>query len=182
MPDLIAKSPLAGRAPLTLAGVTLAEADLGQITSVAPFRGQDKALGKALKALGLSFPAPNQVSSKGAARLVWTGRDQAFLIGAAPQGLDGLAALTDQSDGWAALRLDGPGAGDVLARLYPLDLRAAAFPRGRVVRAPFTHMSSILMRPGAQSFEMLVFRSMARTAWHEAEAEMRALAARAALG
>ena len=128
MPDLIAKSPLAGRAALTLAGVTLAEADLGQITSVAPFKGQDRALAKALRALGLSFPAPNQVSSKGDVRLVWTGRDQAFLIGAAPQGLDGLAALTDQSDGWAALRLDGPGAGDVLARLYPLDLRVAAFP------------------------------------------------------
>jgi sarcosine oxidase subunit gamma len=181
VPDLIAKSPLAGRAPLTLAGVTLAEADLGQITSVAPFRGQDKALGKALKALGLSFPAPNQVSAAGDARLVWTGRDQAFLIGAAPQGLDGVAALTDQSDGWAALRLDGPGAGDVLARLYPLDLRAVAFPVGRVARAPFNHMSSILLRPGPQTFEMLVFRSMARTAWHEAEAAMRALAARAAL-
>jgi sarcosine oxidase subunit gamma len=172
---------LAGRAALTLAGVTLAEADLGQITSVAPFMGQDRALAKALKALGLSFPAPNQVSSKDDARLVWTGRDQAFLIGAAPQGLDGLAALTDQSDGWAALRLDGPGAGDVLARLYPLDLRAAAFPVGRVARAPLNHMSSILMRPGPQSFEMLVFRSMARTAWHEAEVAMRALAARAAL-
>ena len=173
---------MAGRAALTLAGVTLAEADLGQITSVAPFMGQDKALAGALKALGLSFPAPNQVSSKGGVRLVWTGRDQAFLIGAAPQGLDGLAALTDQSDGWAALRLDGPGAGDVLARLYPLDLRAAAFPVGRVARAPLNHMSSILMRPGPQSFEMLVFRSMARTAWHEAELAMRALAARAALG
>ena len=173
---------MAGRAALTLAGVTLAEADLGQITSVAPFMGQDKALAGALKALGLSFPAPNQVSSKGDARLVWTGRDQAFLIGAAPQGLDGLAALTDQSDGWAALRLDGPGAGDVLARLYPLDLRAAAFPVGRVARAPLNHMSSILMRPGPQSFEMLVFRSMARTAWHEAEVAMRTLAARAALG
>ena len=173
---------MAGRAALTLAGVTLAEADLGQITSVAPFMGQDKALAGALKALGLSFPAPNQVSSKGDVRLVWTGRDQAFLIGAAPQGLNGLAALTDQSDGWAALRLDGPGAGDVLARLYPLDLRAAAFPVGRVARAPLNHMSSILMRPGPQSFEMLVFRSMARTAWHEAEVAMRALAARAALG
>jgi heterotetrameric sarcosine oxidase gamma subunit len=181
VPDLIAKSPLAGRTALTLAGVTLSQADLGQITSVAPFKGQDKALAKALKALGLSFPAPNQVSSTGDARLVWTGRDQAFLIGAAPQGLDGLAALTDQSDGWAALRLDGPGAGDVLARLYPLDLRAAAFPLGRVARAPLNHMSSILMRPGPQSFEVLVFRSMARTAWHEAEAAMRALAARAAL-
>jgi len=181
VPDLIAKSPLAGRAALTLAGVTLAEADLGQITSVAPFKGQDKALAKALKALGLSFPAPNQVSSKGDVRLVWTGRDQAFLIGAAPQGLEGLAALTDQSDGWAALSLDGPGAGDVLARLYPMDLRVAAFPVGRVARAPLNHMSSILMRSGPQSFEILVFRSMARTAWHEAEAAMRALAARAAL-
>jgi heterotetrameric sarcosine oxidase gamma subunit len=182
VPDLIAKTPLAGRAALTLAGVTLAEADPGQITSVAPFKGQDKVLARALKALGLAFPAPNQVSSKGDVRLVWTGRDQAFLIGTPPQGLAGLAALTDQSDGWAALRLDGPEAGDVLARLYPLDLRPAAFPVGQVARAPLNHMSSILMRPGPHSFEILVFRSMARTAWHEAEAAMRALAARAAPG
>jgi sarcosine oxidase subunit gamma len=69
----------------------------------------------------------------------------------------------------------------VLARLHPLDLRASAFPAGHCARAPFNHMSSILIRTGPHVFEVLVFRSMARTAWHEAEAAMTALAARAAL-
>jgi heterotetrameric sarcosine oxidase gamma subunit len=180
VPELIAQTPLAGHAPLTLADVTLAEATLGPITSIAPFRGQARALAKALKPLCLSFPAPNRISTGPAARLVWTGRDQAFLIGTPPpEGLAALAALTDQTDGWAALRLDGPGAPDVLARLYPLDLRIAAFPVGCAVRAPFNHMSSILIRSAPDQFECLVFRSMARTAWHEAELSLRALAARA---
>ena len=40
MPNLIAKSALFGRAPLTLGGTTLAEAQLGPITSVAVFPGK----------------------------------------------------------------------------------------------------------------------------------------------
>ena len=72
MAELIAKTPLAGQEPVTHAGVTLAEVDLGGVTSVAPFVGQDKALAAALKPLGLVFPAPNSVPSKGGARLVWT--------------------------------------------------------------------------------------------------------------
>ena len=181
MPDLIARSPLAARPMLTSGGITLSEIALGPITSIAPFRGQEKALARALKEMGLGFPAPNRVSESARARLVWTARDQAFLIGVAPDGLAAHAALTDQSDGWAALRLDGAGAEAVLARIVPLDLRLAQFPAGHAARTPFNHMSSLLMRRGADTFEILVFRSMARTAWHEIEAAMAALAARAAL-
>lgn len=181
MPDLIARSPLAGRGLLTSGGLTLSEIALGPITSIAPLRGQEKALAKALKTLGLGFPAPNRFSQSAAARLVWTGRDQAFLIGAPPDGLAPFAALTDQSDGWAALRLDGAGAEAVLARIVPLDLRLAQFAPGHALRAPFNHMSSVVMRRSAYTFELLVFRSMARTAWHEVEAAMTAIAARAAL-
>ena len=60
MPNLIAKSALFGRAPLTLGGTTLAEAQLGPITSVAVFPGK---LAKVKKALG-GFPAPNTVMGK----------------------------------------------------------------------------------------------------------------------
>jgi sarcosine oxidase subunit gamma len=42
-------------------------------------------------------------------------------------------------------------------------------------------MSSVLLRTGTDAFEIMVFRSMARTAWHEVEAALTALAARAAL-
>jgi sarcosine oxidase subunit gamma len=179
--DLIAKSPLAGMSPLTKAGVTLSEADPGRITSVAPFDGG--AASKALKSLGLAFPEPNRFSAKEGARLAWTGRGQAFLMGVAPpDGLAEVAALTDQSDGWACLRLHGPGIEAVLARLVPVDVRLAALPVGASIRVPLNHMNAILIRLAPETVELLVFRSMGRTAWHEVEAALSALGARAELG
>jgi heterotetrameric sarcosine oxidase gamma subunit len=182
VPELIAKSAFAGHPPVSRAGTTLAEGHLGPITSVAPFQGQDKAVAKALTPLGLSFPAPNTVSATAAARLVWAGRGQAFLIGvAAPDALSDVAALTDQTDGWACLTLQGPQAVAALMRLVPLDLRTSAFPVGTCLRAGLNHMQAILIRTGEDAFEVLVFRSMARTAWHEVEAALVGLAARADL-
>lgn len=181
MPELIATTPLDGRAPLTLSGTTLAEAVWRPITSVAPLSGQGKALARALKGLGLTFPAPGRFVEAGEARMVWTGRDQAFLIGIAPDGLAPHAALTDQSDGWATLSLAGPMAEATLARIVPIDIRTGSFSPGQTARVPFNHMSSVLMRTGPETFEVMVFRSMARTAWHEAEAALTALAARAAV-
>jgi sarcosine oxidase subunit gamma len=177
VPELIAKSALEGRS-LALGGVTLAEVDTGPITSIAVFPGGAKALAKGLKTLGLSMPAPNSFTEKKGARSVWTGRDQAFLIGVAPPALEG-AALTDQSDGWAALALSGLGAVDVLARLVPLDLRLTACPVGTAVRTQVNHMNAIILRTGDYAFEIMVFRSMARTAWHELETTMAMVAARA---
>ncbi|MGB4908795.1 MAG: sarcosine oxidase subunit gamma, partial [Tabrizicola sp.] len=112
MPELIAKSALEGR-NLTLGTVTLAEVEVGPITSVAVLPGGAKAVAKGLKTLGLAMPEPNSFAEKKGARIVWTGRDQAFLTGVEPPALEG-AALTDQSDGWAALALTGAGAVDVL--------------------------------------------------------------------
>lgn len=179
MPDLIAKTPCAGLPlPVTHAGVTLEEWLPGPITSVAPFAGQDKAVVKALKSLGLAFPAPNGMAQSGTARIVWTGRGQAFVTGAAMPATTA-AALTDQSDGWAGLRLTGAAAAVVLARLVPLDLRAMA--PGTAARSLLGHMPLVLMRPDADRFEMLVFRSMARSAVHELETAMAGLAGRAGL-
>lgn len=180
MPDLIAK-PALGRAPLSRAGLTLAEGEPGRITSVAPYPGQGAAVSAALAPLGLAFPGPNESLSAGAARLLWTGREQAFLLGAEPPaGLDAHATLTDQSDGWACLSLTGAGADQALMRLVPVDLRLVAFPVGRCIRAPLNHMNMILTRTEA-GFEIFVFRSMARTAWHEIDEVMAVLEARASL-
>jgi heterotetrameric sarcosine oxidase gamma subunit len=177
VPDLIAKSPLDGHAPLTFGGVTLAEVGVGPITSVAVHRDGAKTVAKALKPLGLTFPAPNSFAEAKDARIVWTGRDQAFLIGVAAPNLPG-AAVTDQSDGWAVLGLRGVGAVDTLARLVPLDLRLPAFPVGKAARTQVNHMNAILLRTGDYDFEIMVFRSMAATAWHEVAAAMQVLAAR----
>ncbi|MCU0802787.1 MAG: sarcosine oxidase subunit gamma [Rhodobacteraceae bacterium] len=180
MREIIAKLPL-GHAHISHGTVTLAELALPRLTSVAPFVGQDKAVAKALKSMGLTFPNSNSVSqSKGEGALIWTGRNQAFLLAADPTPLQGLAALTDQSDGWCGLTLTGAGATDVLLRLVPVDLRLSALPAGACIRTGLSHMNLILWRNAPEAFTLLVFRSMARTAWHEVEEAMRAVAARAA--
>ena len=178
MPDLIAKSALSGQAPITLAGTTLEEAHLGQITSIACFPGCKTKVAKKLVSLKLgSFPEPNKVSQN----LIWTGPDQAFLLGTSAPDLTGLAATTDQSGAWAALRLTGPAAEAALMRLYPLDLRLTHFAPNTCARAPLGHMQSVLIRDETR-FVILIFRSMARTAWHEIEAALHAMQARATAG
>lgn len=171
MPDLIAKSALDGRS-LTLAGTTLAEAAIGALTSIAPFPGQTDATAAAL---GHAFPAPNTTCGP----LMWTGRDQAFLMGTPPD-LTGVAACTDQTGGWTALRLTGPHAADALMRIAPIDLRAHSFPPGTCTRTALNHMAAIILRD-ADGYLILTFRSMAETAWHELETALRALAAREGL-
>jgi sarcosine oxidase subunit gamma len=176
--ELIATSATEGLVPVSHGRFTLADAGLARITSVAPFNGGEPAVTAALgTALGLGFPAPNTTQASGAARIVWTGRGQAFLMNADPTGLEGLAALTDQTDAWAALRLAGAGADQVLARLVPLDLRPAVFAEGAAARSALGHMMAVIWREG-DGFVILVMRSMARTAVHEIAAAMSAVAAR----
>jgi sarcosine oxidase subunit gamma len=152
---------------------------MGRILSVAPYPGCEAAVADHLG----GFPAPEETLAVGKGRLVWAGREQAFLFDAGDndgdlsERLAGLAAVTDQSDGWAGLRLSGANAEEVLARLVPLDL--ALMPAGRSARSLLGHMPLLLIRDAA-GFELWSFRSMAGTMLHEVGAAMRAVAARSA--
>ncbi|MGL4278877.1 MAG: sarcosine oxidase subunit gamma, partial [Albidovulum sp.] len=108
MASLIEISACEGLLPKIAGGMVLSELPFARVTSVAPFRGKLRALGAALKEMGLGWPGPGQSRYSGAAAILWSGMDQAFLIGADPAPLQGLAALTEQSDGWARMRLKGP--------------------------------------------------------------------------
>ena len=179
MASLIAKSPCAGLVPVEVAGATLTEWAPEAITSVAPFKGQDEAVSAALKeALGAGLPMPGRAMGKESARVLWSGLGQALVLGPRVE-LPG-AAVTDQSDAWACLVLEGPEARAVLARLCPLDLRPEAFRRGHVARSLLGHMNAVLHRAGAERYELLVFRSMARTAVHELSEAMTSVAAQSA--
>lgn len=178
MANLLATAPLGYMKPTVLAQTTLAQMDWAQITSIAPFAGREGDVTAALGALGLGFPAPNTFVCSGAACIAWTGRAQAFLIGADCPDLGDAAAITDQSDAWARMTLSGPAAVDVLARYVPVDLRLSALPVGAAIRSQLYHVPLCLMRSGADAFELLVFRSMAQTAWHEMETALKAIAAR----
>ncbi len=177
MPDLIAK-PALGRAPMTMAATTLAEAAWTRITSIAPFPGQAGSISAALAPLDLSFPPANRFVQSAFGRIAWSGREQAFLFGPeAPPNL--AAAVTDQSDAWVMLDLTGPQAQAVLARLVPLDLRAAT--PGMAFRTALNHMPLLVMVDHAQVFRLLTFRSMARTAWHELQDALSGIDARLGL-
>ena len=181
MASLIEKSACDGLLPISIGGLTLTQAPPARIASVAPFNGREKAVVAALKALGLAWPAPGRCLAKGDAAILWSGRGQAFLLNGDTAGLAGIAAVTDQTDGWAALRLSGPGHADALARLVPLDLRPAAFPPGSTARSGLGHMMAVFRRLSPDAVEIMVFRSMAATAVHEITVAMQSVTARHAI-
>lgn len=162
---------------MTHGGVVLSESSAGPLTSVAPFAGQAEEVSRAMRdRLGFAFPAPNRFERSASGMAVWTGPGQALVLGVSVD-LEG-AALTDQTDAWAHLVLEGGGAAEVLARLVPLDLRDAVFAEGHAARTLLFHMTATLMRTGAERWEILVFRSMAQSAVHDLTWAMRGVAGR----
>ena len=160
--------------PLETGGCRLSALVPGPITAVAPFPGQAGAVAERLG----GFPAPGEALEVAAGQLVWAGRETAFLFGAAPD-LSGLAAVTEQSDGWGGLRLTGEGAAEVLARLVPIDLQAMAPPAS--VRTLLNHMPLLLICAGKEDWQLWSYRSMAGTMVEELSEAMRNVAARATL-
>ena len=175
MVKLITKTPCDGLLPITIGVVTLAESDPVRITSISPLNGQQKAVSDALKAAyGTAFPSPNRTTAKGEARLIWSGRGQGLMLGVVPD-VKG-AAITDQSDAWCCVEIAGAGVEDVLARVTPIDTRAMK--RGHTARTLVQHVSVILTRTGADRFEVMAMRSMAKTLVHDLERAMSGVAAR----
>lgn len=184
MAELIATSPARGLTPVRIGTVTLTEAPQAPVWAILPFRGKAKALDAALKkAHGLTFPEPGVCHEAKGLRLAWSGLDQAFLIGSVPdKSLGQHAALIDQSDAWTHLGIEGAAVRDVLARLVPIDLSPAACPKGSARRTLLGHMPTLILHPGGDRFELMVFRSMAHSAVHDLTLAMTAVAARQARG
>ena len=169
-----------GLLPMTAGELRLSAAVPERMTSLAPYKGQAAALSQAMQAAhGVGWPKPGRMTGRKGARAMWFGREMALLIGPEPDpGLAAHAALADQSDAWAVLALEGPGAVEVLARLCPLDLRDHVFKRGHVARTEVAHMAGAIARMGDENWRIMVFRSMAGTLIHEVETAMRRVAAR----
>lgn len=172
MAELFETAPFAGlNLPLAMGTCRISALPMGPIASVAPYPGRAAEVAARLG----GFPAPGQMLATPWGRLAWAGRETAFLFGAAPD-LAGLAAVSDQSDGWAGLRLEGQDAAEVLARLVPLDL--AAMPPGSSARSVLNHLPLWLIHPEAEVFDLWSFRSMAGTLRHELAEAAAGVAAR----
>lgn len=174
-----ATSPCAGLLPVAAGGLRVTEVAPGPVHLIAPLKGQAGAVSAALRAsLGLEFPPPNETRTARMARLVWVGGDQALLCGAPPPDLPG-AAVTDLSDAFAAVRIEGPGVEAALARLVPVDLRAQVFPEGRTARTLVGHLTASVTRCGPDAFEIMAKRSMAGTLVQDLSRAVRQVVARA---
>jgi heterotetrameric sarcosine oxidase gamma subunit len=82
-----------------------------------------------------------------------------------------LASISDQSDGYAVLRLVGGKVRDTLAKLVPLDVHPRAFKQGDVASTVASHIGITLWRlddaaNGRPAFEIAVFRSLAGSFGH----------------
>lgn len=161
----------AGRGP---AGVTVAER-LGLGLATVTLR-RDAAGGRFAavlsEAFGIAAPAPGpRVSSSGDTAFVGTG-PRSFLAVKAGGGwrfaeelrtrLAGVAAVADQSSGYAVLRLAGPRVREVLAKGVPVDLHPAAFGPGDAAVTLASHVGIVLWQvDAAPTYDIAVFRSQA---------------------
>ncbi|WP_439156047.1 sarcosine oxidase subunit gamma [Yoonia sp.] len=157
---------------MTIGDITVTEADMEPLQSVAPLAGQERAVSAALeRQLGIALTKPNRAARNGTARVQWFGHGTWLVRGAVA--LDGLAAVTDQCDAWASVVITGVGIEDMLARLVPIDLRARPFPVNQTARTLLGHMPCAITRVASDAVAIMVMRSMARTLVHELEAAMR---------
>ncbi|MGB6310493.1 MAG: sarcosine oxidase subunit gamma family protein [Steroidobacteraceae bacterium] len=165
----------------TGSGVIATDRDGLGLATVAVGRSHDTAVAHRVKErFGLQLPhgphraAAGDIAFAGTGPGVWLasrelgGNAFAAIL---RQEIGDLAAVTDQSDGYAVLRLAGPKLRNALAKLVPLDVHPATFKPGDVASTVASHMGVTLWRlddaaDGAPVFELAVFRSLAGSFWH----------------
>jgi sarcosine oxidase subunit gamma len=132
----------------------------------------------AASALAVALPVkPCSMSENSDVRVVWSGPDDWFIVGAKGQAdalvvrlreaLAGLHyAVTDVSSGYTILHLSGMPARDVLAQGCPLDLHPRAFARGASAGSHFFKASVWLWQTNdTPVYELLIRRSFMGYVW-----------------
>ena len=181
MSDAVLQSPLA---PLLGAGdqslkvdghpVSLGEASLMDMLNL---RGNpaDTAFSSAVQTVtGLALPsAANTTSLSTDRQLLWLGPDEwllqcpigqgATLEAALRQALAGQhMAIVNVGHGNTVLRVQGPGAADLLSRGCPLDFHASVFAAGHVAQSHISRANAtILCKQAGSHYEVTVRRSFA---------------------
>ncbi|HEY4192452.1 MAG TPA: sarcosine oxidase subunit gamma family protein [Mesorhizobium sp.] len=163
-------------------GIVLSEVRGFDLVLILARRGQWAATAKAVGThFGVAAPAvPRAVAGK-AATIIWSGPDQVLALsprqGTTPPldrlkpAFEGIASLSDQSDGRALIAISGPDARNMLAKVSSLDLHDGIFPVGAAAATSLDHTAVTLWRAtdaadGSPVFNLLVFTSFAESLWH----------------
>ena len=168
---------LAPLSAVTDAGVIVRErADYG-LAMVIARHGQEAALATHLAGAGIKLPgSPTRQAQGSHAYLgVGPGRWLATCDGAADNAwavrlahdLAGLAAVTDQSDGYAVMQVSGDKARAALAKGVTIDLHPRAFRPGDIAVTQIAHIGAIFWQVDDRpTYEIAIFRSLAGSFWH----------------
>ncbi len=171
-----------------IGGTTLEEVTGLALVSIATPMGGEDALNAVVKsAYGGSLPAPGNsvLNEENSVRLLGLQRDQVFALfphegdyalRKIADALGEAGYYTDQSDGWAMIRLSGPLALAALERICPLDLDSRSFPEGAVARTAMEHVNTVILREGTECFLLMAARSYAESLHHAVEVSVRNVA------
>lgn len=152
-----------------------------------PQGGEETLAEKTKTGFGINVPkiGKSSVTNDGKMRLIGLQSDQLFALFEHPgnRPVDVIAAklgdvgyYTDQSDGWAMLRLSGSLASDAMARICPLDLHNDAFAIGDAARTAMEHLNTLILREGEDSFLLLSASSSAGSFLHAVETSLKNVA------
>jgi len=182
-------SPLAGAQGATEgrvaacgdAGVTAVIRDgVGLATVMARTGASDALTQRVRERLGIELPqGPHRSAAAGVAFvgmgpgswLALAERDGDDFSARLMSELDGVASVSDQSDGYTMIRLSGANVRDALAKLIPIDVDPRAFQVGDAASTVASHIGVTVWRlpDGPHSsplFEVILFRSLTRSFWH----------------
>lgn len=141
--------------------------------SLAPFRGEEVRVQNYLEQIGLGLPQPTEVRL-GSCLILALGQGQWMLQGELPSlgELEGVLALSDQSDAWCGFNLQGSRVCAMLERLVAPAPHTYA--TGRAVRTQIEHIGCWVIGLAEDEWQILGPRSSAQSLFealeHAAEA------------
>jgi sarcosine oxidase subunit gamma len=158
------------------AGVTARLLDGFGLATLIAAPGETSALTKLAESrLGLTLPHTPKIVTGTSCDAIWSGPRQWLLrtpsreVVASLEPLSAHGALSDQSDGRAAVRVSGPHIRDMLAKGVMLDLHPSVFAVGDTALTGIAHVGVQLWRlpdgPEGAVFEIMAPRSMAGSFW-----------------
>ncbi|MCG6857008.1 MAG: hypothetical protein LJE67_02975 [Salaquimonas sp.] len=161
---LVAKSALGAAEPLK---ETWPEFVLSELAGLSVWwlsvpSGGEAALSKVCeKQFGTGLPEPRRfVDGDKKVRIIWAGDRQWFVTGiegAKAGPIAKVAAATDQSDGWLAIRISGVKSREVMEKLCGIDLHPSVFATGSAARAPIEGMIALIACEEAESGTFAIF-------------------------
>ena len=135
-------------------------------------------LAHAAEWLGFPLPlAPNTGAGAGEWTALWVGPRSWLLLAATARSPQDYAArrgacnaadgaLFDVTAGRVGFQITGARAAQFLSAFTPLDLHPRAFAVGSCAQSVFGHVTALIHAPAAETFNLLVARSLQRDTWH----------------